>query len=886
MKMRKAIVSSLALIFVLMAAVDGFADVSSAAVLFLRIAAGSRASAMGESFVAVADDGTTTHWNPAGLGSYPLADDWIENSLPDEYRPVTAFAAIPKNRSGLSIDYDIWALTSKGLVRFDGKNWESSETFDTKTDDELQKVIASYFNTKDDAKLVRMVTIVAEANSKRTLQEMTTLKENILAAIPADYKHREGLLGNLDSLMVKYNECKLKWEKVEEIESQYKEAMKDSLMNIDEAEKIYFAVEKSWARWIPEEIKVPYNVFFDSDLKMIASAGDKLLVGTSDGLVAFNGKSWQSLTVENGLPSNNILTFCTSDQKILVGTDSGLVVFDGFSIDTTSLAGCPAGTVTAIGADGLSSVYAVVDNDLYHFDGSAWSNSFVYTLELEDTPEKIAEKFSVYGTETEKEKYLAKLETLKTPPAPVEPEVEADTTGEAAAEGEAAEVQPEVAEATPEKLDVAEMRIPFLAEFKGRVTSIYVAFDETVWVGTDYGILSFNGESWQMPGYKDYTVREGETFENLIAFKENNTPDDAELYAAQLMEINDLPEKTVKAGDVMKIYSNPAALPVNGISRHEKKIMFATPEGMIEYGDGAWSRSGALNLGSTEIVGISSIDNEVMVMTDERIVVRAKGRTELTFMHVKWLKELADDMYYEFLSFVTSKGDLGTFGGNITYITYGSFIQTTTSPDEQGQFDAFDLAITLAYGNSLTRRLKYGLSAKLIHSHLSPIGAGKEQGDGISWGFAVDFGLLYHMTPRLNWGLAITNIGPKMQYIDAGQSDDLPRNLSFGFAYKLIQTDYYKMLVTGELNKILVSLDDGLSEEFREMVISGGGEFTYADLLAARAGYYYDKEGQLKYLTLGLGLTLKIFKFDFAYIPNNDDIALANTLRMSFSVLL
>ncbi|MEW5925523.1 MAG: hypothetical protein AB1746_16195, partial [Candidatus Zixiibacteriota bacterium] len=51
---------------------NAYAQISSAAVLFLRIAAGARAAGMGEAYVAIADDATATHWNPAGLGQYPL----------------------------------------------------------------------------------------------------------------------------------------------------------------------------------------------------------------------------------------------------------------------------------------------------------------------------------------------------------------------------------------------------------------------------------------------------------------------------------------------------------------------------------------------------------------------------------------------------------------------------------------------------------------------------------------------------------------------------------------------------------------------------------------------------------------------------------------------
>ena len=38
---------------------------------------------MGEAFVALADDATATHWNPAGLGRYPLADLWLDVPMPE-----------------------------------------------------------------------------------------------------------------------------------------------------------------------------------------------------------------------------------------------------------------------------------------------------------------------------------------------------------------------------------------------------------------------------------------------------------------------------------------------------------------------------------------------------------------------------------------------------------------------------------------------------------------------------------------------------------------------------------------------------------------------------------------------------------------------------------
>ena len=70
----------------LLGAAQAYAQVSDAAVLFLRIAPGARSAGMGEAFVAVADDASATHWNPAGLGEYPLAHAWYEIRVADDSR--------------------------------------------------------------------------------------------------------------------------------------------------------------------------------------------------------------------------------------------------------------------------------------------------------------------------------------------------------------------------------------------------------------------------------------------------------------------------------------------------------------------------------------------------------------------------------------------------------------------------------------------------------------------------------------------------------------------------------------------------------------------------------------------------------------------------------
>ena len=96
---------------VTLGAADTYANISEAAVLFLRIASGARPAGMGEAFVAVADDATATHWNPAGLGRYPLADLWLEVPLPPD-RTLADFAVIENDVPDMNYTrYDIWVLS-------------------------------------------------------------------------------------------------------------------------------------------------------------------------------------------------------------------------------------------------------------------------------------------------------------------------------------------------------------------------------------------------------------------------------------------------------------------------------------------------------------------------------------------------------------------------------------------------------------------------------------------------------------------------------------------------------------------------------------------------------------------------------------------------------
>ena len=871
MNSRKALVVALAALVLFSAASPSYANISDAAVLFLRIAPGARAAGMGEAFVAIADDATATHWNPAGLGASPLAGSWDNVSVPEQYRPLTAMAALRGSGSGeRHLAYDIWAIGSKGLMRFDNKDWTTTEQFRTRTDQTVNMIVSKYINANDPAQLDAAIDRVATANSPMTKDSLMAFLSDVLAAAPATFKDTAAYRAASDSLVALYPQCRIKWEYIKEARQVWIGRGKDAKLTSRDMDRIFSKIDGARNRFIPLDLKVPYSAIVAGMPTALSSSGSALFVGTTEGLVLYNGRTWRSFKKVDGLPSDHITSLATLSTTALIGTAAGAVLYDGIGIakfkDTVGL---PSDTIIAIAAQKTGDYYAIVGQDLYHFDGQRWSNTLAYTVAVDDTPQAIAGKFAIYGSATERQMYIDKLSAI-----PQDMTQRTDTGANSTA----------ASAFTPGKVVV----VPYLAKFKGKVTALAVVSDE-IWVGTSYGLLHFDKNRWSFPGYRDATVAEGQT---LASFTQGtgNRANSADDYAAVLRDINDLPGDTIPVGQVIKVRQSTgaviAAAEVNQISSYSRKILVSTSEGLIEYENGRGARSSVRGLGDQETQGTFSVADELWMSTPKNLVTQSRSQSEVVLMHAKWLPDLASDLYYEFGSLVTHVSGFGTVGANVTFISYGTFSRTgENNPNVIGTFESFDVAASLSYGASLTNRLKGGLSAKVIYSRLADQGAGEERGSGTSTGFALDGGLLFHASPSLTLGAALTNLGPKMTYIDAAQADPLPTNLAVGFAYKLKQTDYFRWLVTAEANKLTPNMNSSFSQELKEVVWNGGTEIVYANIIAGRVGYIYDREGQIKTITLGAGLSLlKRFRFDFAYIPSNNDVALANTLRVSMAL--
>jgi len=864
MKRTNLILTALTVLLLFGMAADTYADISNAAVLFLRIAPGSRAAAMGEAYVAVADDATATHWNPAGLGNYPLASTWITADIPQRFRPITAAAPVRTGGPDNYLGYDIWAISNNTLVRYNNRGWFTGEVFSTRTDETVTGKVRSYFNVTDDERLAVMVEKVAAANNRGALEEIVQMRDDIITHMPADYDRRKEVIDNLDSLMAAYPQCRINWDAAGEARARLYDGLKDSVLNKNEMERVASGLNRACNKYLPENLEIPYSAAFQGDLTCMVAVGEQLLVGSTEGLARYTGRTWQFLTTGDGLPSNKITALYAIGPVVLIGTDKGVAQFDrGITkAIVTEEKNLPAGDVQAIGGTFMSDLYVVVNNELYHYNGRSWENNFAYTVTVDDSLAGLAEKFSLYKNPVDRNRFIEKYKAVYAAFGVVlEPAVD---TSEAMEGNEAPDTTLKAQTAPFEGVPGLDsplkpgeiIQVPYAASIKGHVNTLLVDFRQHVWLGTDYGVFFFDGHGWNNPGYAPYALQEGQTFDDVLAKRSGLSSDQVAAYREVVVEVNDLdPEALPGPGETLWVYKHSAARPVSALASQRGRLLVGTDAGLIEYDGADWSRSDIQSAGEGKTVAILTQEANVWVAGNDRVVILGRGHSEISLMHVNWLPELADDLYYEYLSAVTSKSGLGTFGGSVTYISYGKFSRTREgSPVVVGEFESFDVAVTASYGTSLTKNLKGGLSVKVIYSRLAEQGAGKEQGKGTSTGFAVDLGMLYMLSSKLTFGAALTNLGPKMSYIDAAQSDDLPRNLAMGFAFRPMQSEYTSLLFTAEANKLMVGLNDGIGTEFKEIIWNVGGEFAYADLIAFRAGYIYDREGDIKTATVGAGL--------------------------------
>ena len=305
----------------------------------------------------------------------------------------------------------------------------------------------------------------------------------------------------------------------------------------------------------------------------------------------------------------------------------------------------------------------------------------------------------------------------------------------------------------------------------------------------------------------------------------------------------------------------------------------------------------------------------------------SQSNSGLGLSYTPYLRQLVDDIFLGSLTYFNKINERSTWATSLKYFSYGNVqfnnIMAGTIID-QGSKRPNEITLDLSYSLKLSERYAMAVAGRFLRSDLK-IHTDMDATSANSLG--VDISGFYQ---SLNFdmgkfnglaraGFNISNIGPRLKYDEGGQMDFIPTNLRVGTGMDLIFDKFNILGVYLEFSKLLVptpvifldnnnqpqgyrqpdinflngifrSFNDapgGIKEELKEITWALGFEYTFAETLAIRTGYFNESEekGSRRYMTFGAGLELNGITIDISYLSSTSKIRnpLENTLRFSLS---
>ena len=301
---------------------------------------------------------------------------------------------------------------------------------------------------------------------------------------------------------------------------------------------------------------------------------------------------------------------------------------------------------------------------------------------------------------------------------------------------------------------------------------------------------------------------------------------------------------------------------------------------------------------------------------------------EVEATYTPWLAALnLDDVYLANLQAYGKISDLETIYGSLRYFSLGTipFTDENAQPISEGR--PYEMAAHVGYSRQFSESWSGSIGGQLIISSLARglqiPGTNQQAKNGVAG--AATLGVTYKTElamaagADLTVGASIRNLGSKISYSDISNRDFLPTNFGVGASLKTYLDDFNSLTFVLEGNKLLVpspqsdstdannndiadwaeqspvqavftsfgDADGGFGEEMREINLSTGIEYWYAEQFAARVGYFHEPntKGGRQYLTLGVGLRYNVLGLDFSYLIPTTSVRspLDNTLRFSLT---
>lgn len=294
--------------------------------------------------------------------------------------------------------------------------------------------------------------------------------------------------------------------------------------------------------------------------------------------------------------------------------------------------------------------------------------------------------------------------------------------------------------------------------------------------------------------------------------------------------------------------------------------------------------------------------------------------------YTPYMGKLTNDVFLLYASFHKFLGqeERSTISASIYYFNMGQVDLTQlvgTEIASMGTSKPNEFSIDVAYALKLSDSFSGAVTGRFIRSDLAG-GFNTDTTLKAANSFAVDVSA-YYTSPRfssiggydgkVNAGLAIQNLGPKLDYTGNEESRSyLPTMARLGIGYDMYLDDMNRVGISVEGSKLLVPGSEyagidpntrqpiyqipnvgpmaGIGKSFKNknsIMYSGALEYSYDNAFSVRGGYFHESEeqGARQFATAGVGLRYRSFGLDLSYLINMSKInsALDNTLRFGLT---
>ena len=211
------------------------------------------------------------------------------------------------------------------------------------------------------------------------------------------------------------------------------------------------------------------------------------------------------------------------------------------------------------------------------------------------------------------------------------------------------------------------------------------------------------------------------------------------------------------------------------------------------------------------------------------------------------------------LGYLNSMGNRA-FGISVKYFDIGKIERRDNSGDLIGAYYPFDLITTTNFSFRLYPTHHFGFNISLLYEQIDT---------SSSYGFSTDLGYLYLSNIKgLRFAAAIKNLG----YTSKMNFENIKLPLAFTIS-SIKDFNVANIPISTELT-LIKNTDDDLIK------INYGINATYLKVLTLRLGYKFNYDTTT--ISGGLGIKIKKFRFDYAFIPNSGDLGDAHHIGLTY----